>query len=333
MSRDSRLIYDGYYEHLLNAIPRLNSYHKINGGEGVAYFLDDDFVVKEYLDTDNWKMFDIVFSNYCQEMQKFAEQGYNVPKIYAWLKMPNMKHYTDGQPNANRYYILEEKVKGRNLYYGFLEEFYPMCVEKFTKRQFLNIVHNPNENLIALDEIVKMYLKDYIQMNEFLESMSEDELAKLIVSAYELHMNGKHSEPDLYPCNVLVDGDNMKLIDTHIYVDGEDRRIPREILVDSFFVNLINLFIYNDNVEKLDSAVLYGLDKSNHKDYSYYKQKNAKVSKAAIERVLRILNKYCDNPRLTNPKAYMLAFNTLQSFLGKRKTEEVLENVNISFQP
>lgn len=333
MKENSGLIFDSYNDMLLNVIPHLNSYHKIHGGEGVAYFLDGDFVVKEYLDTDNWQMFDIVFSTYCEEMQKFANEGYNVPKIYAWLKIPNMGHYTSGQPNKNKYYILEEKVKGRSLYYGFLEEFYPECVHKFTKRQFLNIVHNPNENLIQIDEIVRMYLKDYIQMNEFLESVSEEELARLVVSAYDLHIKGEHSEPDLYPCNVLVDGEKMNIIDTHIYVDSEDRRIPPNILIDSFFINLINLFVYNDNVKRLENAVLYGLDKSNQRDYSYYKQKNNKVSKAAIERVLKVMNKYCDSPTLTNPKAYMSAFNTLQSFLGKRKAAEVLKNVNMSFEP
>ena len=110
MKGESGLIFDGYNEMLLNAIPHLNSCHKINGGEGVAYFLDGDFVVKEYRDTDNWQMFDVVFSSYCEEMQRFAEQGYNVPKIYAWIKLPNLGHYPSGQPNKYKYYILEEKV-------------------------------------------------------------------------------------------------------------------------------------------------------------------------------------------------------------------------------
>ena len=168
-------------------------------------------------------------------------------------------------------------------------------------------------------------------MNEFLESVSEDELSKLVVSAYDMHIKGKHSEPDLYPCNVLVDDEKMNIIDTHIFTGAEDRQIPPDILIDSFFVNLINLFVYNDNVKRLENAVLYGLNKENHKDYSYYKQKNTKISKTAIERVLKVMNKYCDNPKLTNPRAYMSAFNTLQSFLGKRKAAEVLSNVDRSF--
>ena len=81
MSENQFIISDNYHENLLNAIPYLSNFSKVNGGEGVAYFLDENFVVKEYLDSDNWDMFDRVFESYCKEMQLYAEMGFNVPKI------------------------------------------------------------------------------------------------------------------------------------------------------------------------------------------------------------------------------------------------------------
>ena len=82
----------------------------------------------------------------------------------------------------SKYYILEEKAKGRNLYYGFVEELYPECVTKFDYKPYLDIVRNPNYYPYEFDEIVKTYLHDYIKMNEYLEAMPESQLADMIVS-------------------------------------------------------------------------------------------------------------------------------------------------------
>ena len=332
MSENQVIINDNYYEMLLNVIPYLGTYKRMSGGEGVAYFIDENFVVKEYLESDNWGVFDRVFELYCKEMKTYAEMGFNVPKIYAWMKLPNMKHYSHGEANKNRYYILEERVKGRNLYYGFLEEFYPECLSKFDKPIFLDIVQNPNDYPYEYDEIVKMYLKDYIEMNEFLESMPEDELASLIVSAYQMHMTGKHLEPDLYPCNVFVDRNDFTIIDPHIYTSADERTKTEEAMKNQFVRNLMNLFLYNDNVRDLENAVTYNVNAENKRDYSYYKRKNKKIAKAVIEKVVKIMNKYCDSPVVTDPRTYMFAFTTIKSFLGMKDASEAMAEIKTTFE-
>ena len=93
MSEQKIISSNAYYEKLLSVIPDLRSYNSACGGEGVAYFLDDKFVVKEYAAADDWDMFDQVFDVYCEEMQRYAEMGYKVPKIYAWVKVPNIGYY------------------------------------------------------------------------------------------------------------------------------------------------------------------------------------------------------------------------------------------------
>lgn len=331
MSEKTIVSSNGYYQKLLDVIPHLNEYRSSSGGEGVAYFLDDKFVVKEYVESDDWEMFDHVFELYCTEMQRFAEMGLNVPKIYAWIKIPNMNHYTKGHKNKYRYYVLEEKAKGRNLYYGFLEEFYPECVTKFDYKIYLDIVRNPNYYPYEFDEIVKTYLQDYIQMNEYLESVSEKELADMIVSAYKMYKMSKHSEPDMYPCNLFVD-DKFTLIDSRIYTDSSERLMSESEKDNQFIRNLMNLFLYNENVQDLENVICYYQDKSERKDYSEYKAKNKKAAKAVIERVVDLMNKYCDNPVITDPNTYLFAFTTIKSFLGVEDAAKALSGIHTTFE-
>ena len=90
---------------LLNAIPQLSQCKKASGVEGVAYFLDDNFVVKSYHAIKYWERFDKVFGLFCREMQSIADV-YNYPKIYAWEKIPNIMYYTGKAENKYDYYIL-----------------------------------------------------------------------------------------------------------------------------------------------------------------------------------------------------------------------------------
>ena len=310
---------NGYLEKLLGVIPHLNEYRHSSGGEGVAYFLDDKFVVKEYLESEDWEMFDHVFELYCTEMQRFAEMGLNVPKIYAWLKIPNMNHYTKGHKNKYRYYVLEEKAKGRNLYYGFLEEFYPECVTMFDYKSYLDIVQNPNYYPYEFDEIVKTYLRDYIHMNEYIESMSEKELSDMVVSAYTMYKTGMYSEPDMYPSNLFVDENKLTLIDSRIYTDSSERFMSESEKDNQFIRSLMNLFLYN-------------VDRSNRKNYSYYKNKNKKVAKAVVKRIIDIMNKYCDNPQITDPNTYLFALATIKSFLGVEDASKALSDIHTTFE-
>ena len=63
------------------------------------------------------------------------------PKVYAWLKLPNIKFYDGLESNQYDYYILEERVKGRNLYFGFFEDFTVfLVVVKNLNREDLNTV-------------------------------------------------------------------------------------------------------------------------------------------------------------------------------------------------
>ena len=326
------LINDGYYDILINAIPMLKSCPKYTGGEGSAYFLSDDLVIKEYTDSSDWEEFDKVFETYCKEMQKFGEQGYCVPKIYSWLKLPNMNYYSGTQKNRNKYYILEERVKGRNLYYGYLEDFYPVCKTAFSKSEYMQILNDPGTNMVALEEVVKIYLQDYVKMNEMLASMPEESLAKFVTDAYAVHMQATKSEPDLFPSNVLVFGKNINFIDNHVSVDGDRSLLSKEKRDNDFLSNLVNLFYYNANVSDIRN-VCFVFPKEKLSSLSRYKKKNQKACAEVISRMLKILKQYCDEPKCSDPKTYLMLVALINNYVGKDNAPDVVKNIETTFQP
>ena len=107
-----------YYGMLLDFIPIRKRYKSYAGSEGIAYFVSPNFVLKEYTKSDDWESFDKIFECYCSEIQACSRAGMAVSEIYSWVKVPNMGHYTKGDKNAYQYFILEERVPGRELYFG-----------------------------------------------------------------------------------------------------------------------------------------------------------------------------------------------------------------------
>ena len=206
-----------YERMLFDLVPHLSEYKSISGGEGTAYFIDEKFVVKEYSKefyNRNSTGFDLVFNAYCKEMQDFATEGYSVPKIYAWLKVPNdnkSKVYMC-EEMPYKYYILEENIPGRWIYYFYedLEEMYKVCSEVCSKAEFMKAIGTSFGKLKLKREILKAYISDYLNVNTMLESMSDNELEKFIVSTFRMAIWGQYSSPDLFRKNIIL-GDS-KLI-------------------------------------------------------------------------------------------------------------------------
>ena len=91
------------YDSLLsNVIPHLKEFPKHEGGEGIAYFLNEQFVVKEYYIPP--KEFLKKFDEFCLTLQKFADNGIKTPKIYAWTKRLKSGDKTP------HYFILQERI-------------------------------------------------------------------------------------------------------------------------------------------------------------------------------------------------------------------------------
>lgn len=323
-----------FYDVLLQAIPNLKNCKNRCGGEGVAYFLDDNFVIKEYCCISNGDKFDAVFESYCNEIQECGNMGYAVPKIYAWVKIPNSEFGKNKMTGKYKYYILEERIKGRDLYYGFLEDFYPICQDLFLEGDYYDIIHSPDLNKSEFNEIIVRLVKDYIAMNEWLESIPENVLAKFIEDSYAMHHSLKYSEIDLFPSNIIIDENKMTLIDNHMAVSGRCEN-TKERLDDEFVARVACLFNYNDVVTDLNNSVLFKLKGAEFNyDYSEYQKKNTKVCKSAATRLINIMNKYCDNPKAINKDYFMFVYGAMSKIMGRENAVEVMKNIKtFGFQP
>ena len=310
---------------LFDLLPHLPEYKSYSGGEGAAYFIDDKFVVKEY--SKNFRgrdaeMFDDVFESYCREIQNFSKLGFSVPKIYAWLKIPNLN--TDkvlaGDEMENKYYILEENVPGRWIYYFFedLDEMYKACKKVCSKEKFESVMRTSGGRLSLKKEILRAYILDYLQMNERLVSMSNNELEKFITSAYYMAVGGVYSGPDLFRKNVLVTDSRIALIDNRV---RNDKGLAYKGDIDEhFLVTLIDLIEYN---KFMDDNMLLNVYNQSLYDDSIGKlvAENRKVCLALTQKIINILNSKMEIRPVSNKFIFdeieMMVDDTFKEEAGK----------------
>lgn len=198
-----------YDEMLASLIPNLNQFSFKRGGEGRVYFVDENFVVKRY--SPKTKSIDGSFEKYCKEMQNFYELGLSVPRIYSYANISDMSSPFCGL------YFLEERVKGRELFFnGEIERAYEICKHFCSKKEFVEAVKSKKGELFEL--IVYTYLNDFYSTNSSLENVKIDVVENLILSDFDMLESGKYSLPDVQPFNIFFDGKNLTLID-NLYLE------------------------------------------------------------------------------------------------------------------
>lgn len=293
-TQDSILLANGYDNILLKLIQNLQNFEFIEGGEGFAYIINEQFIVKEYskkVAGRNPILFDECFDKYCREMQQFADEGLSAPKVYSWLKVPNkdVSEVYVGNSMPYKYYILEENVPGRWIYYFYenFNEMYQTCKYLCSKQEFTDALTRPIGRMKLRKEILKAYISDYITMNKKLEAMSENEFEKFITSAYKMVVHGQHSVPDLFRKNVMVDDARITLIDNR-FRDNMERMNCVDI-DECFLLSVLELLEYNKYLE--DNLLINSIDNSLY-DVSIGKliEENRAVCTALLQKILSILN-------------------------------------------
>ena len=159
--------------------------------------------------------------------------------------------------------------------------------------------------------------------------MPEQELAVFVSELYDMYMNSVYSVPDIHPSNVLYDGRGFSVIDSQV-IDAETKRQNRAGLEGSFVNDLLNLFFMNNEIFEMSSGLLYSLKNKRSVNFSYLKNKNEKVCKAAILKTVAVMNKYCDNPVVREARMKMLVFSTLNNVLTMEDVVEVMGNIHFS---
>lgn len=189
---------------LKDFLQNLEKYSYLSGTEGKAYFVSDEFVVKEY-SSYNYRMNEKNFDLYCSEIQNFAELGFNVPKIYAWTKFTNAFH-------QERFYILEERAKGKHLF-NEIFDMYPKVKNKMSITDFDNAMTNHQKNPENYTKILLEYLKDINERASQIANMPDENVEKFIWSLYQLSLNGHYSFIDPVENNLMFDGEKLTIID------------------------------------------------------------------------------------------------------------------------
>lgn len=181
-------------ELLQSIIPHLNDFSHLSGGEGIVYFIDDNFVVKKYFkDITSTVQDQRNLVLHCCEVNKLNLQGLAVPRIYS-IELP-----TNDRPNT---YLLEERVKGSCLF--SIEEIEPI-VEKIARKKVAKLQR----------EMISAFKSNYLTVNEQLEALPDSEIERFILTDYLMTRDFKYGVPDVISSNVLFDGNTLTHIDSY----------------------------------------------------------------------------------------------------------------------
>lgn len=311
-----------YYGMLLDFIPIRKRYKSYAGSEGIAYFVSPNFVLKEYTKSDDWESFDKIFECYCSEIQACSRAGMAVSEIYSWVKVPNMGHYTKGDKNAYQYFILEERVPGRELYFGYLEDAYSLASDICSASEFKKAL--TNEGSISLyREIVRRYISDYIQMNEWLESLSDEKLTAFLEDIYSMYKNGMFSYPDLFPHNILTDNNtSIKMIDMHM--KDKDCSLKLETADSNFIRDMVGLFLYNSFSNQPEKYLISR--NFNYADFENASSKNMSLSKQLILRIFALSGVICEKP-VVNKKDMDIIDDSLSMMFDDESRKEIEKEI------
>ena len=315
-------------EFLFGLIPHLKHFKSEKGAEGTVYFIDDKFIVKEYLKpavigsvatVDFNKVFDL----YCVEIKGFADKGYLVPKIYAWTKI-QPKNNIFSKDVYPRCYILEERINGRALYLPKLSSCDELFKDLVSKNKFYNIMDNPNSNMVIYKEMVKRYISDYIFSNEYIISMSDNDLDAFISSIGNMFEEAEYGLPDVHSANVLMSDNKLILIDNYMAVKKDNAFFDEQTVEDFLLARLSILFGANEKVFKLESKN----NLANDSEVINLIEQNSLFCYEALEKILKSMKRCLDGKPVENYLALHLAYQRISKILGFNKARNLINIVN-----
>lgn len=318
-----------YNNILIKYISNLSKYKSISGGEGVAYFVSDDFVVKKYYNDFYLDEFIFLFDDFCREMQEISSIT-NFPKIYAWIKVPDDDCYLDAGKDKFTYYILEERVKGRNLYQGFLFDSYDYFKQECSKQYFSDILNEPLDNVGFFNKIIKRYIEDFIYINKFLESMPEKDILKFINDLYVADKNTRLLKSDVQPSNIMFDFQKLRPIDPLLF--SKKIGLTEQKLKNDLIYGIISVFWTNELCLNQSFKKIYDFDDDIiGNKFQKLQNENMKISKAVVIKFLKVFNKYFGGINLTDD-AYLSEIDDMLMFMfngSKKDVYDVEKTMNL----
>ena len=309
-----------YLQKLLNNLER---YECNKGQEGCVYFINKDYIVKKYDRKKNAQLMDGIFEAYCEENNIFANMGYNIPKIFAWLKVPTPLQFSEDV--SYDYYILEQRIEGKTLYIGKLDGIYEYVSDVFSKIKFDSTILAPRLFSYEYKEIIKKYIELYISMNERLISMNDAEIQLFIETMFAIFKEGEFNFPDVHAKNVIMTKESLFLIDNYAARKKNLLIVNKYSDYEFMFSRIFLLFRQNTNVRNLKNSNLEMLGVLT-KDVVDMIDENMDLCTSALEKMLKAMKKCCANSKLPNINDYRRACGQLTRLLDRQRAEELLSS-------
>jgi hypothetical protein len=323
------------YSDLLQAlIPRLNSFPFAEGGEGRAYFIGDNFVIKQFIrnQTDDIRHF---FEKYASEMQHFAKLGYNIPQIYAYKRVTNevdqimdMLYDTRNPSPSFTFYILEQRINApTSLYCGDVALSGGVAKSFCSQAEFNSAIKNPSRNSKLFREIYRAYCNDCLDSAEYILSMSENNLEKFITNTYDMYISAKYSCPDIFYGNVLRQNGNLFLIDNLVELRDGSRAHPQtEYAAQNFIIyKMMELFEDYGNFVHIKN-LRNGRELVFSAEFENLRTKGNSLCKEVLLKMVRAINKCLDNPQISNKAKYYAILKSLKYAIDQNDAAEVMQN-------
>lgn len=320
----------GYDKILLDLIPKLDNYTSISGADGTAYFIDDRFVVKKITRSRTRKLFDEIFEYYFEEMKSYAEKGYSVPKFYAWAKFENENHGSDIFSMPYDYYILEERLPGRQLYLSNkIVDLYNCFESVCSEEDFKKVLLSPAKYKSLIKEVVQIYVKDFIDVNTRIEAMSDADLEKFVFSIYKMYEEGKYNVPDVYTTNVLLSEKNKLGIIDNFCIDKERGFYSEKGDTAQEFVTVMMLELLTANVYMKENYHVKWEREQSNSDLERLIRENEKINEAVIVKIFNIMKKRSGKISIEKKYVYDSICDLLADYIGKERVADFMQENGI----
>lgn len=316
MDKKQQEIYDNL---LLSAVFDLGTFPKKSGQEGTAYFVGDDFVIKEIMgDQESFYNYQN-FEKYCKELCDYHAQGLDVPAIYSWTMLPKTMFE---KSRFDRYYILQERIKGRDMFAHGIGYSFDDCKGFCSKKEFDAAMLSREGELYK--KIVLTYLGNCLMMNEQLEALPESVIENFIMSDYQMMKTSEYGAIDMHSGNVLFDGKKLTVIDNgfmeNFFARFQDEKLRQIVMKDM-------LRILSGNLHSLAFACM--VKKKVPESMEYY-QKQKVSSKRVVKRFVSATNRLL-SPVFQNDFEYKNACDFIRNVVDGEDEKEIVAMLQKDF--
>ena len=311
-------------EYMENLISRLDIFPSARGYEGCVYFVGDELILKKFDTKKNYEVLELVFESYCEESNKFESMGYAIPKIFSWMKVPRNK-IVDGR--SFDFYILEQRVPGKNMFIGKIDNIYDSLSDQFTKMNFDHIILNPEKYVEEYKFIVKKYLENFIEMNRIIEGLSVREIEKFIETVYAIYVKGEYNVPDVHAKNVLFSNNSLNLIDNYMCLKKSLVYVNKLTAYEFMLSRIIILFRQNNYVGEIRNKFFDNSIKSSQIEEMI--NENMNLCASSLKKMVQAMQRCCEHSESLTKDDYNRAYKQLVRHLDDQKAKDVLSSFEI----